>query len=190
MVNDQWSMANGATIPRVEALKSVLIRHEREDDAAAIRSVYQSAFPETGEARAVDELRKTSDLYLGLVAEDDGSVVGHLVLTEVSLATHAGDRRGLGLAPMGVAPAHQKKGIGGALVREAIAEGKRRGDDFIVVMGDAGYYGRFGFRRGAPTLRWRSESYDPYFMVYPLREGILDDLRGTVTYHPAIESLE
>lgn len=169
---------------------SLLIRHEREGDAAAIRAVYQSAFPETGEVRAVDELRKTSDLYVGLVAEDDGVVVGHLVLTEVTLATHAGDRRGLGLAPLGVSREHQKKGIGGALIREAIEEGARRGDDFIVVMGDPGYYGRFGFRRGAPTLRWRSETYDPYFMVYPLREGVLDDLRGTVTYHPAIESLE
>jgi putative acetyltransferase len=94
------------------------------------------------------------------------------------------------MAPLAVAPPFRGKGVGSALVRHSIDEAKRRNEDFVVVLGDPEYYLRFGFRRGAPTLRWRSESYDPYFMVYPIREEIVSELEAMVTYHPAIETLD
>lgn len=165
----------------------VSIGLETPADAAAIRAIHLAAFPTSAEADVVEAMRG-SDGYIGLVAEADGEPAGHLVLTPVTLATGSGDRRGLGLAPMAVLPQHQKKGVGGALLRAAIEGARERGEEFIVVLGEPAYYERFGFRRAAPVLRWRSEQYDPYFLVLTLR-GEEPSLAGTITYHPAIEAL-
>lgn len=168
-----------------------VVRPEQPADFDRIRAVYRAAFPLGKEADVVEQLRRSGRGYAGFVAVVDGEVAGQVVLTQVDLATRRGeDARGIGMAPLAVAPEFRGRGIGGALVRESIAEARRRNEDFVVVLGDPAYYLRFGFRRGAPTLRWRSESYDPYFMVYPIREEILTEFEAMVTYHPAIETLE
>lgn len=168
-----------------------LIRAESPADFERIRAIYTQAFPDGREASVVDQLRRSGRGYAGFVAEVAGEIAGHVVLTQVDLATRrGGDARGIGMAPLAVAPKFRRHGVGGALVRHAIEEAKRRREDFVVVLGDPEYYVRFGFRKGAPTLRWRSESYDPYFMVYPIREEIIAELEAMVTYHPAIETLD
>lgn len=165
------------------------IRRERPGEEIRIRVIYETAFETTAEADVVESLRAESSPYLGLVAEEDGAILGHLVLTEVVVETHAGRMTGLGLAPLGVAKGAQGKGIGSALVRAAIDEARGHGSDFLVILGDPKFYTRFGFVQAAPALRWKSRDFDPYFMVYPLRDGILEDLRGVVTYQPAIERM-
>ena len=172
-------------------MTDLVIRSEEPADVARVREVYRAAFPEGREADVVEQLRSSGRGYAGFVAEIDGKIAGHVVLTQVDLATRRGeDSRGIGLAPLAVAPEFRSRGVGSALVAKTIDEAKRRGEDFVVVLGDPAYYMRFGFRRGAPTLRWRSESYDPYFMVYPIREDVLAELEAMVQYHPAIEALE
>jgi putative acetyltransferase len=172
-------------------MSDIRIRPEEPADFDRIRAIYTDAFPQGREAAVVDQLRASGRGYAGFVAEVGGSVAGHVVLTQVDLATRrGGDARGLGMAPLAVAPEFRGKGVGGALVAKTIDEAKRRHEDFVVVLGDPAYYSRFGFKQGAPTLRWRSESYDPYFMVYPIRDEILGELEAMVIYHPAIEALE
>ena len=53
---------------------------------------------------------------------------------------------GYGLAPLAVAPACQKQGIGAALVRQGFTELQALGARGCVVLGDPAYYGRFGFK--------------------------------------------
>jgi putative acetyltransferase len=176
---------------RIPTMSDPLIRPESPAEFDRIRTIYVEAFPKGREAEVVDQLRRSGRGYAGLVAEVGGEIAGHIVLTQVDLATRRGDdARGIGIAPLAVAPKFRRRGVGGALVRAAIAEAKRRNEDFVVVLGDPEYYLRFGFRKGAPTLRWRSESFDPYFMVYPIREEIVSELEAMVTYHPAIEMLD
>ncbi|MCF8481319.1 MAG: N-acetyltransferase [Rhodospirillum sp.] len=50
------------------------------------------------------------------------------------------------LGPIAVDPALRIGGIGGNLMRHAIAEAKRSGTDMIILVGDPAYYSRFGFR--------------------------------------------
>ncbi len=172
-------------------MTEALIRPEAPADFDRIRAIYRDAFPNGREADVVDQLRRSGRGYAGFVAEIGGEIAGHVVLTQVDLATRrGGDARGIGMAPLAVAPQFRHRGVGGSLVRTAIEEARRRQEDFVVVLGDPEYYLRFGFRRGAPTLRWRSESYDPYFMLYPIREEVVSELEAMVTYHPAIETLE
>lgn len=75
-----------------------------------------------------------------LVAELDGAIVGHVLLSRMTAPFPA-----LALAPVSVTPLHQNRGVGAALVRAALARaaaGEWRG---VFVLGDPAYYGRFGF---------------------------------------------
>jgi len=82
----------------------LLIRAEVPEDHEAIANVTARAFGKYREARMFDAIRR-SDAYvpeLSLVAEMDGRIVGHLLLSYVGLADT--DRRVLELGPMSVTP--------------------------------------------------------------------------------------
>jgi putative acetyltransferase len=118
-----------------------VIRPERAEDAAAVADVVTAAFGRPDEARLVEALRPAA--ALSLVAQDErGGVVGHVMLSHVGL----GPGSAVALAPLAVAPEQQRRGIGAALVRAALAEAEARGEALVLVLGDPGYYGRFGFR--------------------------------------------
>ncbi|WJS85583.1 GNAT family N-acetyltransferase [Paracoccus sp. TOH] len=113
------------------------IRAEGSHDRAAIAALLTRAFDGETEARLVEALRAEDSLALSLVAEAEGTVIGHVALSPLQAETPA-----LALAPLAVHPAVQSRGIGEALVRAALAAFD---DHAIVVLGDPGYYGRFGF---------------------------------------------
>jgi predicted N-acetyltransferase YhbS len=85
---------------------------------------------------------------LALVARDTS---GHLIGTVRLWNIEAGITRdgtkvpALLLGPLAVDCEHEGKGIGGALMRAAILEAKKRGHGAILLVGDAAYYERFGF---------------------------------------------
>ena len=58
------------------------------------------------------------------------------------------------LGPLAVDPAHRNRGIGTALVRRAIARARLAGHRAIVLVGDAAYYGRFGFTAARTAELW------------------------------------
>ncbi|KPL67096.1 GCN5 family acetyltransferase [Erythrobacter sp. SG61-1L] len=125
----------------------MLIRNEAPGDAPAIAQVVTEAMrllPQaTGtEARIVDRLRQSGALTLSLVAEDGGVVVGYLAAS----AARIGEQGGWGLiGPLAVAPERHRQGIGSALMAEAIRR-LRADSRGAALVGDPGYYGRFGFR--------------------------------------------
>jgi len=58
-----------------------------------------------------------------------------------------GGRDVLLLGPVAVHPTRQGEGLGGLLIHESLAEARRLGWERVMRVGDAPYYGRFGFRR-------------------------------------------
>ena len=132
---------------------AVRLRHERPGDAgdvAAIRAVCVAAFPSDAEARLVDALRAVgdSDPARSLVADLDGTVVGHCLLTAVMLERPDGTRdadRVVALGPLAVLPAWQGRGIGRRLVGAALQQAEREGAAAVVLLGHPTYYSRFGF---------------------------------------------
>ncbi|MAN55379.1 MAG: GNAT family N-acetyltransferase [Paracoccus sp. (in: a-proteobacteria)] len=114
------------------------IRPERRPDADAISRLLRDAFAGEVEARLVEALRAAGDLSMSLVAEADGMILGH-----VGLSPMTGDEAAFALAPVAVAPAMQRRGIGQALVRAALAGAGSRP---VVVLGAPDYYARLGFR--------------------------------------------
>jgi putative acetyltransferase len=164
----------------------VRIRAETRDDWEAIAAVTEAAFGKPREARMVDAIR-ASDAFapeLSLVAEEDGDIVGHVLLSYVELEDS--ERRLLELGPMSVAPDRQRSGIGTALVREALRRADARGEPLVLVLGHPEYYPRFGFRRASelgitpPAPRIPDEA----FMAQPLR-AYDPSLRGRVVFPPA-----
>jgi putative acetyltransferase len=129
-----------------------VIRSERESDYAAIRALHKTAFaPSEVEAGIVDELRAAGDHVpeLCLVAlDDDGAVVGHVMLSEAAVEEH----RALGLGPIAVAPARRRRGFGAALMYEAIRRARDTDYTLIALLGHPGYYARFGFAPAAETF--------------------------------------
>ena len=133
----------------------------------------------------VDAIRRSDRFVpeLSLVAELEGAVVGHVMLSYVELGEDS--RRVLELGPMSVAPEHQRNRIGSALVEEALRRADERGEPLVLVLGHPTYYPRFGFRPASelglfpPDPRIRDEA----FMAIPLR-SYDPTLRGRVVLPP------
>jgi putative acetyltransferase len=166
----------------------VIIRPETPADHEAIFAVQEAAFGKAAEARLVDAIR-ASDRYmpeLSLVAEEDGEVVGHTMLSYVDV-DHA---RVLTLSPIGVRPDRQGRGIGGALVREALRLADGRGEPLVVLEGDPAYYGRFGFRpAGELGIELATPAPEGAFQAIPLT-AYDPELRGRLVYPHAFDVAE
>ena len=166
------------------------IRPEAAEDIDAIRRVIVAAFGAEAEARLVDALRAADALAVSLVAEVGGALVGHVGLSPVTVDGAEGAGRWLGLAPLAVAPAYQRRGIGGGPVGAAGAGGpthRRPGGGGV---GRSTYYGRLGFAEAA-GLGWRCELDvpAPAFRVCRLAPAARLPPPGTVAYHPAFATL-
>jgi putative acetyltransferase len=163
----------------------MLIRAEEPRDWAAVHAVNVSAFETSEEASLVDALREQARPLVSLIAEDDGAIVGHIMFSPISLAGHP-TLKIMGLAPMAVAPKHQRNGIGSALVRAGLDQCAQLGFGAVVVLGHPAYYPRFGF--SSSTRYGIGCEYDvpeEVFMVVELRAGFLQGASGKVKYHAA-----
>ncbi len=126
-----------------------IIRKEVPTDVSSIEAVTVAAFLDVAhtnhtEQHIVNALRRSGALTISLVAELDGVLVGHVALSPVRIGD--GSTNWFGLGPISVLPAHQRRGVGSALMAAALAALRHRGAQGCVVLGDPGYYGRFGFR--------------------------------------------
>ncbi len=150
----------------------VLVREERSgdpSDAAAVRAVHLAAFPTDAEATLLDALRTSGGYGAGwsLVAEIDGDVVGHCLLTAATLERPNGSRvsgRVVALGPIAVVPAWQGRRIGAKLMHAALELLVREGIAAVVLLGHPTYYPRFGFKPARvlgfrPPDAWPDEAW-------------------------------
>ena len=160
---------------------SVIVRFERRADADAIRSVTAEAFAgaphaDGSEQDIPEKLRNAGALRLSLVAEDGDEIVGHIAF---SPAVVGGETDWVALGPVSVRPDRQSEGIGSRLIEGGLDQ-VRRGAKGCVLLGDPGYYGRFGFVP-AEGLRWGTVSA-PHLQVL-IWNGEMPE--GEVAFHPA-----
>ncbi|ABF42954.1 GCN5-related N-acetyltransferase [Candidatus Koribacter versatilis Ellin345] len=142
------------------------IRDEDPRDWNAVFQVITSAFGHSAEAMLVDALRKEGDSVISLVAEQDGQIVGHVLLSKMSAPFAA-----LALAPVAVVPSRQRNGVGAALIRCVVERARSEGWDAIFVLGDPSYYQRFGFDKGA-AAGFTSIYAGPHFMMLQLSPSL------------------
>jgi putative acetyltransferase len=134
----------------------MLVRRETAADVPVIDAIHAAAFGRDVERDLVTALRASSAWLpgLSLVAEVDGRVVGHVVCTRA----HVAETPALGLGPLGVAPPHQKTGVGSALMHAVLAAADALDEPVVVLLGNPDYYWRFGFE---PAAGLGIESPDP-----------------------------
>lgn len=165
--------------------KMMTIREEQPYDIKTIHEVNKRAFGQTHEADLVDKLRENCHDLLSLVAMMQNKVVGHILFTPVMVEGEDKMSQGMGLGPMAVLPEYQKKGIGSKLIRTSIAMLMEAGCQFVIVLGHAGYYPRFGFE---PASRYGIKSEwevpDDVFMILVLDETGINGISGVVKYRP------
>lgn len=126
----------------------ISIRNELSSDAAAIEAVTVAAFRSAEHSSGTEQfivraLRDAGQLAVSLVAEEDGRIVGHAAVSPVTITTGSPDWYGLG--PVSVVPEQQGKGIGTMLITQALEKLRTSGAAGCVVLGEPGYYSRFGF---------------------------------------------
>lgn len=156
------------------------IRHELPVDAAAIERLHARAFGPGRFARTAFRLREgvPPDPALSFAAHVGTFLVGSIKVTAVGVGGH----RALMLGPLTVDPAFEGRGIGAALMARSIGAAREAGHDLIVLIGDAAYYRRFGFRVIPPGQLVLPGPADPArFLALELVEGVLAQRRGPVT---------
>ncbi len=164
------------------------VRIRMEDLAAAadvpsIRAVHEAAFGGCEEADLVDNLRANGAL-VSMVAESELGIVGHILFSRMWIQTPSQRVAATALAPVGVLPECQRKGIGGRLIAEGLEWLRQREECIVIVVGHPSYYPRFGFSTGKAALL---ESPFPReaFLALELVEGALAGVHGPVVYPPA-----
>jgi putative acetyltransferase len=163
----------------------IVVREEQPEDIQAIREVNLRAFGQTIEADIVDKLRWNCKGLLSLVALIQNQIVGHILFSPTLLETGSGTIDGMGLAPMAVLPECQRQGIGTELIRAGITRLEQQGCPFVIVLGHAEYYPRFGFE---PANRYGVRSEwgvpDDTFMILLLDKSSVESISGMARYRP------
>lgn len=170
----------------------IVIAEEQEENIEAIHLVNKAAFEGGGEANVVDQLRESCDDFFSLVAKVDGKVVGHILFTPVRIIQNDDwSVLGMGLAPLAVLPEYQGEGIGSSLCRRGLERIQAAGHPFVIVLGDPGYYSRFGFERASKhrILPSFGNVPDEAFMINIFDPNAMADVSGTAYYQPEFDDV-
>jgi len=150
-------------------------------DPEAMAAAQAESTGTLSEAEIVLALRDDGALAVSLVAEVGGAILGHIAFSPATIADKSGSW--FALAPVSVLPAHQRQGIGGALIREGLARLANLGAHGCVLIGYPPYYERFGFSLD-DRLTWRGRSNPALQRIVLNGEPPV----GEVLFHPALES--
>ncbi len=157
----------------------ITLVEERHEHAPAIERLLDVAFGEERWHKTCQRLREAQAPLSGLslVALDRDALVGTVRLWPVL----AGRRRALLLGPLAIDPAYRDQGLGARLTEEALKRAREQGEQAVLLVGDAPYYERFGFRRESTERLWLPGPVDrKRFLARELRAESLAGARGPV----------
>ncbi len=160
-----------------------IIRESVSADIAALEQLYPAAFPDEDLLPLLRDLLQAPSGVISLVASIDSELVGHCAFT---LCGVEGSNVAIAmLAPLAVAPGRQRQGIGSAIVRAGLEQLKSGNVRLVCVLGDPGYYRRFGFKPDAriePPYRLPPEWSDAWQSL--ALDGDVTTVKGKLTVPP------
>jgi predicted N-acetyltransferase YhbS len=159
----------------------ITIRQATAADDAACEALLDAAFGSARRQKASERLRagRLPAEGLSLVASKDGRLIGTVRLWHV---TAGPGRPVLFLGPLAVAADMRNRGIGSALMEQALHRARRAGFRAVLLVGDAPFYGRFGFS-AAKTAALRLPGHDDRqrLLAHEFVLGALDSARGLIS---------
>jgi predicted N-acetyltransferase YhbS len=118
-----------------------------------------------------------------LVALMGNKIIASLRMTEISIG---GETGGALLGPVAVDEDHRSFGLGSRLVKDGLAASREAGTAIVILVGDASYYGRFGFKPVPPGQIVFPGPVDPArILAYEHADGALGRYRGLIAAEPA-----
>ena len=156
----------------------IAIRPEKPADIAAREALLDVAYGASRFTKPSERLREGREPALSFVASEYGRLIGTICLWPVSAGA---GRPALLLGPLAVHPDCRQRGIGSALMRQAIRAARVAGHRALVLVGDAAYYGRFGFTAaGAGALSMPGQVERDRLLALELAPAALAGARGRI----------
>lgn len=165
----------------------MIIRPERREEFPLIHELVKVAFKTAkvsngDEQNFVDRLRGGEGYIpeLALVAEEDGKLIGHIMLTRAHVVNGDNRYESLLLAPISVVLEHRGRGVGSALIRKSFELAVGMGFTSVLLVGDPAYYHRFGFRQAAGFgIKPTASIPEQYVLACELIPNALRGVSGT-----------
>jgi putative acetyltransferase len=167
----------------------LIIRKEKYSDIDKITDITEAAFKDhplsnNTEQFIINGLRKAKAMAISLVAEKDGKLIGHIAFAPVRISGVSSNWYGLG--PISVLPEYQNQGVGKALISEGLSALKSIGGRGCVLVGDPGYYKRFGFK----ALPGLTHEGVPKKFVLALTFEEKNSPEGNIGFHESFRATE
>lgn len=164
----------------------MIIRQETPEDFDQIydlvKVAFQTAKVSNGkEQDFVNQLRAGGNYLpeLALVVEENGEIIGHIMLTKAHITGASGKFPVLLLAPVSIVLSQRGKGIGSRLIRESFGLARKMGYGIVLLVGDPSYYVRFGFNKASSFgIKPTHDIPDENVMVCELAPGVLKGVSG------------
>ena len=158
----------------------ISIRNEKTTDVAAREHLLDVAYGRVRFTKPSEQIRRGRQAAdgLSLVAAENGRIVGTVRLWHVETS---GGAKALLLGPLAVHPDYRCKGLGAQLMQRAIRNARMRGHKAVLLVGDAAYYGRFGFSaEKTGNLAMPGDCPAHRLLALELVEGALDRAQGAI----------
>ncbi len=167
------------------------IRQEQPNDYEEVyelvrKSFSTASYSDGDEQDYLNGLRKSENFIpeLSLVVEnDDGKIIGQIVLYKMIIVTANGHRTELVLSPICVHPDYFRRGIARAMMEHALRIADSLGYNAVFLCGDPNIYKKLGFR---PSYEYNiihckdKEKNTDWCMVREIKKGLLDNVKGTI----------
>ena len=118
-----------------------------------------------------------------MVAEENGKLIGHIMLTKTYVINDGNKFETLLLAPISVALEYRNQGVGSNLIKESFRLAKEMGYTSVFLVGDPAYYHRFGFKAAVNYgIKNMNNIPDEYVMACELVTDALYRISGTINF--------
>jgi len=154
------------------------LKPETSEDWWEVEALYDLCFAPGREALSSYRLREGVAPVAGLclVAREGSLLAGAIRHWPVQVGGHCS----LLLGPVAVHPTHQGEGLGGYLILKSLERARDLGWQRVMLVGDASYYGRFGFER-LTGVEMPPPTNPARVLGVALIPGAWDRVSGTVT---------
>jgi putative acetyltransferase len=151
-----------------------------------VKVAFQTAKVSNGrEQDFVNQLRSGGNYIpkLALVAEENGKLIGHIMLTKTYIDNSGSKLETLLLAPISVALEYRNSGVGSSLIKDSFKLAKEMGYTSVILVGDPAYYHRYGFKASVDFgIKNKNNIPDENVMACELVPDALSGVSGTVEF--------